>query len=69
MSRYVIDLIEGDFERPTIDEWLAEVASFPDVPLPRGVTGASLVREAREERERELGERMDRIWARRKRSK
>lgn len=66
MSQYVIDLLEGDLERPTMAEWLEEVMSGPSVTLPEGVTGATLVREAREERERELGDRIDRIFARRK---
>lgn len=61
MSRYVIELLEGDLERPTMAEWLDEIMSLPSVALPKGVTGATLVREAREERERELGQRMDRI--------
>lgn len=61
MSGYVIDLLEGDLERPTMAEWLDEITRLPSVTLPKGVTGATLVREAREERERELGQRMDRI--------
>lgn len=65
MSGYLIDLMERDFDRPTMDEWLEEVASMPDVQLPPDFSAAALIREVREEREKELGDRIERSLARR----
>lgn len=65
MSQYVIDLLAEDLERPTIDEWLEEVLRGPKIPLPKGVTGASLIREVREEEERETERMVDQLIARR----
>lgn len=65
MSAYVIDLLRGDLDRPTMDEWVEEVRGLPRIGLPPGVTAADLVREAREERDREMDERSERIAARR----
>ena len=64
MSAYVIEVLNDDLERPTMAEWVEEVRRLPDVGLPPGVTGATIVREAREERDRELGERFDRTISR-----
>lgn len=60
MSEYVIEVLKSDLERPTIDEWLDEVKRLPRVELPPGAA-AEAVREAREERERELNERIARL--------
>jgi plasmid stability protein len=50
MSQYVIEQLKSDLERPTINEWLDEVARLPKVDLAaHGLTAAQLVREAREE--------------------
>ena len=50
MSQYVIEQLKADLDRPTINEWLDEVAALPKIDLAaRGLTGAQLVREAREE--------------------
>ena len=52
MSRYVIDLLSDDSERPaTINEWLAEVMNDPPTPGP--VSGGSIVREMRDALEEE----------------
>lgn len=49
MSRYVIEVIKDDMERPaTINEWLAEVRQDPPVP---GVSGGAIIRELRDELE------------------
>lgn len=66
MSQYVIDILSDDLERPTIDEWLDELLQVPDVRLPPDFSAADLIREVREERERELGERVARSLARRR---
>ena len=50
MSQYVIEQLKADLDRPTINEWLDEVAALPKIDLAaRGLTGAQLVREARDE--------------------
>lgn len=49
MSRYVIEVIKDDIERPaSLKEWLDEVAQDPPVP---GVSGGAIVRELRDELE------------------
>lgn len=53
---YVIALIERDQRRPTLDEWLEEVAG--DDPVVRRESAAEAVRASREERERELANRI-----------
>lgn len=65
MSQYVIELLAEDLERPTIDEWLDEVRGGPQIPLPKGVTGASLIREVRDEEERETEAMVEQLLARR----
>jgi hypothetical protein len=50
MSQYVIQILQDDLSRPTLDGWLAEVGKLPPIDL-KGRTGADLVREGR----RELG--------------
>jgi hypothetical protein len=50
MSQYVIQILQDDLSRPTLEEWLAEVGKLPPIDL-KGRTGADLVREGR----RELG--------------
>lgn len=47
MTQYVTDLIEDDLERPTLEEWIAEVHRDPPVRLPRPVV--EYLREARRE--------------------
>ncbi|MGH3929117.1 MAG: hypothetical protein ACRDTF_03985 [Pseudonocardiaceae bacterium] len=47
---YLLDLITRDQQRPTREEWLARLHQLPPVE----VSGADLVREARQERERQL---------------
>ena len=64
MSAYVIEVLNDDLERPTMAEWVEEVRRLPSVGLPPGVTGATIVREAREERDRELEKRFDRTISR-----
>jgi antitoxin FitA len=49
---YVIALIARDQSRPTLEEWLEEIASDP--PVDMGESPAEAVRAGREEREREL---------------
>lgn len=49
---YVIALIERDQRRPTLDEWLEQVAGDEPVALPG--PAAEAVRAARDERERQL---------------
>ncbi len=54
MSQYVIEQLKADLALPTLDEWLDEVARLPKIDLAaRGLSGAQLVREAREEDEAE----------------
>ncbi len=67
MSQYVIEILAEDLERPTIDEWLEEVLQGPRIPRPNGVTGVTLVREAREEEEREIDAMVDDLIVRRSR--
>lgn len=47
MSRYVIDLLQGDIDRPTINEWLEEVRKDP--PLRGNFSSAELIRDVRRE--------------------
>lgn len=67
MSQYVIDVLGEDLERPTIDEWLSELRQLPPIPRPKGVTGVTLVREAREEEDREIEAMVEQLIARRSR--
>ncbi|HET8567424.1 MAG TPA: hypothetical protein VFM93_00370 [Candidatus Limnocylindria bacterium] len=46
MSRYVIEVLRDDMERPTMAEWLEEVRRLPKV---KGIDAAELIREARRE--------------------
>lgn len=47
MSRYVIDVLSADTDRPaTINEWLDEVMSDP--PTPGNFSAAGIVREMRD---------------------
>ena len=55
LTDYVLELIEADLARPTLEEALERISRLP---RPRSrVRGADLVREAREEREKELAAR------------
>lgn len=59
MSQYVIEQLKADLALPTLDEWLDDVARLPKVDLAaRGLSGAQLVREARDEDEAED----ERLW-------
>jgi antitoxin FitA len=56
LTDYVLDLIESDLARPTLEEALERISRLP---RPRAaIRGAELVREAREEREEELAARL-----------
>ena len=56
LSDYVLDLIEDDLARPTLEEALERISKLP---RPRAaVRGADLVRAARAEREEELAFRL-----------
>jgi hypothetical protein len=55
LTAYVEDLLEREVATPPIDDVLDRIESLPRVDL--GVSGADLVREAREEREREVASR------------
>jgi hypothetical protein len=55
---YVLRLIERDLERLTQREWSDLVAQHAPVP---GADGAKWVREARDEYEKELDEKWDRL--------
>ena len=53
MSRYVIDVLNADTDRPaTINEWLAEVMNDPPTPGP--ISGAAIVREMRDALEEDI---------------
>ncbi|HYK97300.1 MAG TPA: hypothetical protein VEU77_02805 [Candidatus Acidoferrales bacterium] len=54
MSQYVTDLLDEDLAKPTIKEWLDEVAALPKIALPKDYDTAELMREEEEEREEEL---------------
>jgi plasmid stability protein len=49
---YVLDLIQRDLDRPSPQEWLAQLEQLEPARTQR--SAAELVREARAEREREL---------------
>ncbi len=68
MSRYVIEILSEDLARPTFDEWVAKLRELPPIG-PSGFTGADLVREAREERGKELDARLSSSSTRRSRSR
>jgi hypothetical protein len=55
---YVMKLIERDQRRPSKQDWLARVAELEPVPVSR--SAVELIREARDERDRELTARGDR---------
>lgn len=65
MSEYVIDLLREDLDRPTMAEWVEEVRNLPWGDLRQGESAAESVRRAREERDREMDARFERIAARR----
>lgn len=46
---YLVDLVERDLEKPTLESWLAQVREREPVDLPDGLI-AEVVREGREER-------------------
>ena len=52
MRDYVIALIARDQRRPTLEEWLEEIAMDPPVGISE--SPAAAVRAGREERERDL---------------
>lgn len=52
---YVVQLLEEHTGRMTMREWLAEAAKLPKVP---GLVAADVVRDAREEDDRLLEERL-----------
>jgi plasmid stability protein len=52
VTDYVLQLIETDLARPTLEEALARIARLPRPRAP--VSGADLVRAARAEREAEI---------------
>ena len=58
LSDYVLDLIEEDLARPTLEEGLERIMRLPRPRMP--VSGSELVREARAEREAELERRTSR---------
>ncbi len=62
---YVLELIERDQVRTSMQEWLAELASRPPRANIRPGQAAEWIREAREERERELDRRLGRFDDRR----
>lgn len=47
MSQYAVEVLRDDLERPTMEEWLAEVRRLPPIDLP--VSAAEILREARRE--------------------
>lgn len=55
---YVMKLIERDQRRPSKQDWLDRVSELSPVPVTQ--SAAEVVREAREERDRELRDRVDR---------
>ena len=58
VTDYVLQLIETDLARPTLEEALDRIARLPRPRVP--VRGADLVRAARAEREAEIDARMAR---------
>lgn len=70
MSQYVVERLEEDLARPSIDEWLDEVHRLPKIDLAAlGTSGAALIRDTREEREKELDARIVSSSTRRPRSR
>lgn len=70
MSQYVTDLLRGDLDLPTIDEWLDALHELPKIDLEAlGTSGAELVREGRVEREKEIERRIVSSSTRRRPSK
>jgi hypothetical protein len=55
MSHYLIDLLEREHAKPSLDEWLDEVRRWKPIPVrPGGISPAQAIREAREERAEHL---------------
>ncbi len=52
MSQYLIEVLEREHERPSLEEWIAEVLKGP--PSRSKMDAAQAVREAREERDKQL---------------
>lgn len=52
MSQYLIEVLEREHARPSLEEWIAEVLSGP--PSRSKMSTARAVREAREERDKQL---------------
>ena len=70
MSQYVVERLDEDLSRPTIDEWLDEVHRLPKIDLmDLGTSGAQLVGDARDEREKEIEGRILSSSTRRRRSR
>ena len=63
LSEYLLREIRKTAERPTNQEIMERLAQLPPINL--GKSSAEVVREGREERMRELDERMDRVRRRR----
>jgi len=59
MSQYLIEVLEREHARPTLDEWLDEILSGPRSRSTMDV--AQAVREAREEREEQLAANFGRV--------
>lgn len=55
LTAYIEELLEREMARPPVEEVIARIRSHR--PARPGVSGAQLVREARDERERHLGRR------------
>lgn len=59
MSQYLIEVLEREHARPSLDEWIAEVLSGP--PSQSRMDTAQVLREAREEREEQLAGHLRRV--------
>jgi antitoxin FitA len=53
LTAFIEDLLQREMARPPVEEVIARIKSHR--PVKMGVSGAELVRQAREERERHLG--------------
>lgn len=53
MSRYAVEVLTDDIERPPLAKWLKEVGARPRV---HGASGAAIVRELRDELEEGIRE-------------
>lgn len=58
-----LEVIRDDIDRPSLEDWLAEVALLPSVP---GISGAETIREVRRELEAEIDEWLDSRLTRRR---